>query len=123
MNKGYEEVSYQELARRVGDCVLNNEIHHSTGDNYEFELFNGEDCYCIKHESKKDCQSDSDNCEFESHEIYQEYIITESGAEYLQRNTNEIVFYCEALNMYLWGITHFGTSWSGVFTTIKALII
>ena len=87
MNKKKEEVSYQELARRVGDCILNNEIHSCLGDNYEFDLFNGEQDYCTKHETKKECQDNSDDCDFESYEIYQEYIITQSGAEYFQKNT------------------------------------
>ncbi len=116
--KELERVSYGELARRVGDCILNNEIHHKVGDEYDFELFNGDDQYCYKHETKEECEKDSDNCTFESLDIYQEYIITEKGAEYLKKNTNEIVYYCEALEIYLWGITHFGTSWDYVFTNL-----
>lgn len=42
-----------------------------------------------------------------------------SGADYLKRNTNELVFYSEKMNLYFWGITHFGTSWDGVYTSIK----
>lgn len=119
-NTTTETVSYQELAKRVGDCILNNEIRNCEefGDN--FELFNGKDDYCTKHETEEECQKDSDNCEYGGYEIYQDYIITQGGAEYLQRKTNEIVFYSEKLNMYIWGITHFGTMWSGVFTEIKA---
>ncbi len=114
-----ETISYQELARRVGDCILNNEIMSELAGEYEFELFNGEDSYCYKHETKEECQKDSDVCDYESHDVYQTYIITEGGAEYLQSVSNEIVYHCEKLNIYLWGITHFGTSWSGVSTQIK----
>ena len=35
------------------------------------------------------------------------------------RETNEIVFYSEDLDMYLWGVTHYGTSWDYVLTDIK----
>lgn len=119
MNIKTEKISYKELARRVGDCVLNNTIHSATGEDYEFDLFSGEDSYCYKHEDKEECAKDNDACEHESKEIYQEYIITQSGAEYLQRNTNEIIYYCELLDLYLWGITHFGTPWDGVYTDIK----
>lgn len=111
-----EKVSYSELARRVGDCVLNNEIHNNEA--HEFELVNGEADYCYVHEDKKECEEHNEDCEYESYDVYQEYIITRGGAEYLQRNTNEIVYYCEELGMYLWGITHFGTGWDCVFTTI-----
>jgi hypothetical protein len=120
MNKIKEEVSYQELSRRVGDCVLNNYIHNElTKEGDEWELFNGDDYYCNIHETTEECDKDSDKCEEDAKEIYQEYIITQSGADYLKRNTNEIVYYCEDLDIYLWGITHFGTSWSGVFTTLQ----
>ena len=118
-NTKTERVSYKELARRVGDCVLNNTIHSTASEHYDFDLFSGDDCYCYKHESKEECEKDSDSCEHESRDIYQEYIITESGAEYLKRNTNEIVYYCESLDMYLWAVTHWGTSWDGVYIDIK----
>lgn len=122
MTKGnkIEKVSYKELARRVGDCVMNNQIMSELNDDYEFELFNGEDTYCYKHETEEECKKDDNNCDYESVEVYQTYIITQSGAEYLQRNTSEIVYYNEKLDIYVWGITHFGTSWDGVFTSIKA---
>lgn len=119
-NMDTETISYSELARRVGDCILNNELQSQLGDTYEFELFNGEDVYCYKHEDKEDCEAKEDECEHQSRDIYQTYVITKDGAEYLKRKTDEIVYYCEALDLYIWGITHYGTSWNGVFTTIKA---
>jgi len=117
-----ETISYSELARRVGDCVLNNQLQSELAGEYDFELFNGEDMYCYKHEDKEECAKDDSNCDYESIDVYQTYVITQSGAEYLQRNTEEIVYYCEKLELYLWGITHFGTSWSGVYTQIKATV-
>ncbi len=114
-----EKISYKELARRVGDCILNNTIHSETSEHYGYDLFSGDDIKCYKHETKEECKKDSDACECEHREIYQEYIITENGADYLKRNTSEIVYYCQSLDLYLWGITHFGTSWDGVYTDIK----
>ena len=52
-------------------------------------------------------------------EIFQYYIISDNGAEILKDYTNEIVFYNEALDMYVWGVTHCGTSWNYVLTDIK----
>ena len=52
-------------------------------------------------------------------EIYQYYIISSSGADILQYDTNEIVYYIEHLDMYIWGVTHCGTSWDYVLTDIK----
>lgn len=47
-------------------------------------------------------------------EIYQWYLISPSDADYLKRHTQELVFYSEVLDEYVWGVTHFGTPWEGV---------
>lgn len=114
-------MSYSELARRVGDCILNNEVQSETqSSGYEYELFNGEDSYCYKHEDAEECAKNDHECDYESYNVYQTYIISRNGAEYLQRKTSEIVYYCEKLDLYLWGIKHLGTSWNIVLTEIKA---
>lgn len=50
--------------------------------------------------------------------IYQTYAITPEGARFLFNHTTEIISYSEKLGLYLWHITHLGTSWSGVYTTL-----
>ena len=52
-------------------------------------------------------------------EIFQYFIISDNGAEILKNWTDEIVFYNESLDMYVWGVTHWGTSWDYVLTDIK----
>lgn len=52
-------------------------------------------------------------------EIFQYYIISDEGARILEEYTDEIVFYNDSLDMYVWGVTHYGTSWSYVLTDIK----
>ena len=52
-------------------------------------------------------------------EIFQYYIISDNLASILQELTNEIVYYIESLDIYVWGITHWGTSWDYVLTNIK----
>ena len=52
-------------------------------------------------------------------EIFQYYIISEQGADILKDYTNEIVYYNSRLDMYVWGVTHCGTSWDYVLTDIK----
>lgn len=99
LENGY--LDYYTLSKIVGDSVLNNSIVHSTGF-YEWELVNG-----------------CDGTEDEYYEIYQYYIITDSGARFLEDFTDEIVYYNEELDMYVWGITHFGTAWDYVLTDIK----
>lgn len=51
-------------------------------------------------------------------EVFQWFIVDYWGARLLQ-DINEIVYYNEKLDMYLWGVTHYGTSWDYVLTSIK----
>ena len=55
--------------------------------------------------------------EQDDQEVFQWYIVDDWGARLLQE-INEIVYYNETLNMYLWGVTHYGTSWDYVLTSI-----
>lgn len=41
-------------------------------------------------------------------EIFQYFIISEQGANILKEWTDEIVYYNETLDMYVWGVTHWG---------------
>ena len=51
-------------------------------------------------------------------EVFQWFIVDDWGARLLQE-INEIVYYNETLDMYLWGVTHYGTEWNYVLTNIK----
>jgi hypothetical protein len=51
-------------------------------------------------------------------EVFQWFIVDDCGARLLHY-INEIVYYNEKLDMYVWGVTHYGTSWSYVLTNIK----
>lgn len=100
LENGY--LDYMTLSFIVGDCILNNDI-------FEYAGYGNWDLYSGDYE-------DEDG---EYYEVYQYYIITEGGARFLEENTDEIVYYHPDLNMYLWGITHFGTSWDYVLTDIR----
>ena len=100
LQHGY--LDYYTLSEIVGDCILNNNIFLEAG--YEnWELVSGEE--------------ESEDGDY--YEVYQYYIITEYGAKFLEDRTDEIVYYNPNLDMYLWGITHFGTSWDYVLTDLK----
>ena len=100
LENGY--LDYYTLSQIVGDSVLNNNIFRYAG--YEnWELTSG-------------LEEDEDGNYLE---VYQYYIVSNSGASFLEEYTNELVFYNEELDMYLWGVTHFGTSWDYVLTDIK----
>lgn len=99
-----ETINYSELARRVGDMVLMNNI-----TKVDENLYDGLENGYLYFDTDED----------DMVEIYQYYAITDSGADYLKRTTDEIVFYSDLLDTYFWGITHFGTPWSGVNVTLK----
>ena len=52
-------------------------------------------------------------------EVFQWYIISDRGASILMKYTEELVIYIEELNIHLWGITHYGTAWDYVLTSLK----
>ena len=101
--EGY--VDFRTLAK-CGDMVLCNDITKLffgsiNGEYVEPQLING---------------FDEDESTLE---IFQYYIIDSGLARILEKWTNEIVYYIEPLDIYIWGITHFGTSCDYVLTNIK----
>lgn len=95
LEHGY--LDYRALARILEDVILNNTIRAETM--CDWEIVTGE---------------------FKEM-IFQDYIISERGYEFLKDFTDEIVFYNEKLDVYIWGVTHFGTSWDYVLTDIKLI--
>lgn len=92
-------ISYKELVKNE-NIILCNEICSQ----FDLELY---------------CGNDYDEEDDYYYDIYQYYLIEEHFAEYLARATSEIVYYCNELNLYIWGVTHFGTPWAGVYLDIK----
>ena len=96
-------VDYGTLAKAF-DAVLANEIIPQTNGVLGFwELESG-------------IEEDE---EYGEYEVFQYYIISEYGANILANWTDEIVWYNETLNLYVWGVCHFGTAWEYVLTDIK----
>lgn len=100
LENGY--LDYHTLSKIVGDSVLNNYIFEYAGYG-NWSLENG-------------LEEDEDGY---FNEVYQYYIVSYGGARTLMDLTDEIVYYNEELDMYLWGVTHFGTAWDYVLTDIK----
>lgn len=100
IQNGY--VDYATLAKAF-DAVLNNDIIPKTMNIGYWELVSG---------------FDYDEETEEYADIYQYYIVSDNGAKIL-KEAGEIVYYNEELDMYVWGVTHFGTSWDYVLTNIK----
>ncbi len=97
--KEHGYLDYRTLAKIVGDCILNNNVFMH-GD---WDILNGFE----ENEYGEYC------------EVYQFYIVSDQGASFLSRYTDEIVYYNEELDLNLWGVTHFGTSWDYVLIDIE----
>ena len=92
----------EELHERISELMLDNENDEHMEEIDEL------------HERIEELEEAQDGYS----EIYQYFIVDGNGAEILER-FGEIVFYNEALDMYVWGVTHWGTSWDYVLTDIK----
>ena len=91
---------------RAFDHVLNNSIFElGQGIGYGWELVNGLDFDYEEEEI------------IEEPEVFQWYIVSDSGAQIIQDYTNEILYYHDELDIYLWGVTHWGTGWDYVLLT------
>jgi predicted ribosome quality control (RQC) complex YloA/Tae2 family protein len=51
-------------------------------------------------------------------DIYQWYIIPYYAAEIIKEYTDDPLYYIEFLDVYVWGVTHWGTSWDYVLTDV-----
>lgn len=104
IEQGY--INYSTLAKGLGDVILANEVIPQTmAKGFYWEIEQGTDY----------------NEETEEYiDIYQYYIISHRAAEILEDVApDEIVYYNEDLDLYIWGVTHYGTPWQGVNTNIK----
>lgn len=92
---------------RAFDHVLNDSIFElGQGIGYGWELVNGLDFDYEEEEI------------IEEPEVFQWYIVSDSGAQIIQDYTNEILYYHDKLDIYLWGVTYWGTGWDYVLTDI-----
>jgi hypothetical protein len=104
----HNRVDFRALAKSFNTVLCNDitKLFYNTigGEYVEPEIVNG---------------SDYDEINDNYIEIFQYYIISDDGAELLKRHTDEIVYYLPALDIFVWGVTHFGTGWGYVLTDIK----
>jgi len=98
MNK--TTISYAELAKRLDAVKLFNKAPELDQNIYD-GLENGNLYW----------DTDDDDLQVE---VFQWYLISPSDADYLKSVTDELIFYSDVLDEYVWGVTHFGTSWDSV---------
>ena len=101
-----EYLSYRDMIDYYTDDQRNSMILNNEVIKYEFDYWEIEN---------------GDVCEEDDYyyDIYQYYILDNTDAERLIEHTNEIIYYNSKLDMYLLGVTHFGTSWECVDTDFK----
>lgn len=107
LKHGY--LDYGTLADMLGIMILDNDIMDDTDPN-DWELVAGVDCV----------YDDEDGGEPEYyHEFCQYYIISYPAYYFLKHNTDEVVYYNDLIDLYVWGVQHCGTSWDYVLTDIE----
>ena len=102
-------VDYATLAKSF-DAVLANNI---ISDTCEIGYWEPENGFIDNSEEIEELEEEQND-----NEIFQYFIISAQGAQILEDYTNEIVFYNDRLDLYVWGVTHWGTSWDYVLTGI-----
>jgi hypothetical protein len=119
--KAHGYLDYRTLAQAF-DAVLANEIMAKTWETCGYwELENGNEQYYLNENGDYITQEEfEENGGYEEYrEVYQYYIISDQGARILKDYTNELIWYNGELDLYVWGVTHWGTSWDYVLTDIK----
>ena len=89
------------------------------GDAAEAEKLRAEAAELEAEAEKKEEAADDLEAEQDPPEIFQFFIVDDAGAEIIQEWTDNPLFYCESLDMYIWGVTHWDTSWDYVLTDIR----
>ena len=120
-NNGYyfEPVNYpdfsdeiNELQDKINDLLSKIDELHKNNTPSENEIDN---IYAEIDELQENI-NDYENYNYP--EIFQYFIVDDNAAEIIKDYTNDPLFYCESLDVYIYGITHFGTSWDYVLTDI-----
>ena len=95
--KANGRLDYQTLSEMIGPCINNNTIREATMCDWEMV------------------------CGTFDNVIMSDYIISEYGYKILEEYTDEVVFYNENLDVYVWAVDHYGTDWRYVLTDIELI--
>lgn len=107
------EEQMEELEEHLEDLQT---LQEETDDETEFAKLEGEIQETILQIA--DLQYSIDEINDYYPEIYQYFIVSDNAVDILALN-NEFVYYIRDLEVYVWGVTHLGTSWDYVLTDIK----
>lgn len=103
-----EYITYGELTQKVGTMLLCNDIDERYRNFID-----------TKYKHSNEISQEEINLLLNT---YQWYIITKEAAEYLQKETDELVYYDKELNVYVWGIvtSDMNMDWRNEPSTMKA---
>lgn len=114
----YEEIqgetvrcNYAQIFYPDSSLILCNNIPQV--DKYLFDNVENGDFTTYYDAEGNECDEE-DSVEQHDNEIFQWYFIDNNTAERLKRSTNELIFYSDKLDVYVLGVTHFGTAWGYV---------
>ena len=122
-------ISYAKLSKKVRDMILFNNLS-SVDENWAYGFIVSPMLEERMHDDDKERGIEL-GCKVEDIEepttvldyaesIYQTFIIDDTSALWLYNNTSEIISYSEKLDAFFLHVCHYGTSWSGVHTDVRA---
>lgn len=142
-----KRVDYATLAKSFNHVLVNDTIDKLESSGYYFDVVNSDYTYYLDNDGNtlmydemrekvelleeeideleddskiKLLEEEIETLEEEHYiDVFQKYIIDYNGYTILKDYTNELVLYNEDLDIYVWCITHYGTSWDYVLTEIK----
>lgn len=95
LEKGY--LDFKALANIIEDCILNNTLRDRTLSDWEIVAGDFNEM------------------------VMSDYIISEYGYKFLKEYTDELVFYNENLDIYIWAVCRWGTNWDYELTNTKLI--
>jgi hypothetical protein len=104
---------YSQIFYPDSNLVLCNNIPQV--DEYLFDNIENGSFWEYYDENGDECDEENAVGQYET-EVFQWFIIDDNTAERLRRSTKELVCYSEKLNVYVLGVTHYGTAWDYVTT-------
>ena len=106
-NTKAEYITYGELAQKVGTMLLCNDIDERYRNFID-----------MKHKNENEISQEEINLLLNT---YHWYIITKKAADYLLKETDEVIYYDKELNVHAWGIvtSDISVDWKNEPSTMK----
>lgn len=89
-----EHINMETLEKAISGILNNTIIEKTSIYGIEWELINGNE------------EDASDVCQW--------YIISEDAAKLLKKDAEQVIFYSEYLDMYVWGVAVYGAPWEDI---------